>query len=750
MKVVKKIRSKIVVMAIAANFVFSPLSLAADIAQLSGKHFDQNRALVDSVMQDRNYVVEVDRIGNIKQVVDAGAKGSGKEAKQPIVSASSVEKPSPPLTFSSVDLPVNYQGQGAIDFIGADLPKIAENYGLTPDKLKELLLTDSTIRIDSNKHIFYIDDSAEELGHSDVVVTAAGATAKSATASSPELPIGLNPGTINGFKLHSKPGASKTIYLDFDGHTASNTAWSASTIVAPAYDLDGNPDVFTDNELSNIISIWSRVAEDYIPFDVDITTEAPSEDALLRTGTSDNNYGTRVVITKTGTVSCNCGGVAYLGVVAQVNNTVYQPAWVFQQSLANNEKYIAEAISHEAGHTLGLAHDGQKVGSTVNGYYTGHGAGVTGWAPIMGVGYYKNVTQWSKGAYPGANNKQDDLSVLASNGFVARMDDVGNTFATASSLSNADSGTAATILTSGVIESADDIDMYRIDTTGGLLNFTVKPTSTGPNLDIKLSLFKANGATVSVNAPDTDLSAMIRAIVPAGTYFLSVKGSAHAASGSDYGYPTYGSLGQYQITGGYTTSGIPAAPTAVLTASKLTGPASLTVNFSGKSSIGSGNIIGYQWSFGDGAYSSNPAPTYTYKKAGTYTATLTVTNEFLITHTQSVEIIVTPPPPVTFFTSSLRLSVLKRGSAVSATAFVTVVDEKRRPVPNAVVTGTWSGSFSGETSIKTGSSGIARPISTQITAVSGGSATFTVTGVEALGYVYNPDLNAKSVMTVAW
>ena len=736
-------------MAIATNFVFSPLSLAVDIAQLSGKHFDQNRALVDSVMQDRNYVVEVDRIGNIKKVVDAGAKGSGKEAQQPIISASSVEKPSPPLTFSSVELPVNYQGQSAIDFIGTDLPKIAANYGLTPDKLKDLLLTDSTIRIDSNKHIFYVDDSAEEQSHSDVVV-AAGAIAKGATANSPELPIGLTLGTTNAFKLHSKSGASKTIYLDFDGHTASHTAWSASTIVAPAYDLDGNPDVFTDSELSNIISIWSRVAEDYIPFDVDITTEAPVEDALLRASTSDNAYGTRVVITKTGTVGCNCGGVAYLGVVSQVNNTLYQPAWVFQQSLGNNEKYIAEAIAHEAGHTLGLAHDGQKVGSTVNGYYSGHGTGVTGWAPIMGVGYYKNITQWSKGAYLGANNKQDDLSVLASNGFVARMDDVGNTFATASSLSNADLGTAATILTSGVIESANDIDMYRIDTAGGLLNFTVKPTSTGPNLDIKLTLFKANGATVSTNAPEADLSATISATVPAGTYFLSVKGSAHAATGSDYGYPTYGSLGQYQITGGYTTSGIPAAPIAVLTASKLTGPASLSVNFSGKSSIGNGNIIGYQWSFGDGAYSTNPAPTYTYKKAGTYTATLTVTNEFLITHTQSVEIIVTPPPPVTFYASSLRLNVIKRGSVVSATAFVTVVDEKRRPVPNALVTGTWSGSFSGETSIKTAASGIAQHASAPITAISGGSATFTVTGVEALGYVYNSDRNAKSVMTVAW
>ncbi len=55
------------------------------------------------------------------------------------------------------------------------------------------------------------------------------------------------------------------------------------------------------------------------------------------------------------------------------------------QSIGNgNEKYTAEAISHEVGHTLGLSHDGRITPS--EGYYAGHGSGDTGWAPIMGVG----------------------------------------------------------------------------------------------------------------------------------------------------------------------------------------------------------------------------------------------------------------------------------------------------------------------------------------------------------------------------
>ena len=66
----------------------------------------------------------------------------------------------------------------------------------------------------------------------------------------------------------------------------------------------------------------------------------------------------------------------------------YKPALVFYDKLGpGNEKYIAEAISHEAGHNMGLSHDGNAT----TGYYSGQGSGATGWAPIMGVGYYQSL-----------------------------------------------------------------------------------------------------------------------------------------------------------------------------------------------------------------------------------------------------------------------------------------------------------------------------------------------------------------------
>ncbi|MGY6274275.1 PKD domain-containing protein [Methylomonas sp. MgM2] len=645
-------------------------------------------------------------------------------------------------------MPKNYQGQDAIDYIGADLPKVAANYGLTPEKLKDLLLNDATVRIDSNRQLFYIDvDVRDQGGRQEATVESDSASG--ATASNASIPIATTAQLADAFKLHSNPGASKTIYLNFVGYTGSGTAWSSGTISSAPYDLNGNPSNYDDNERRNIISIWNRVAEDYSAFDVDVTTEPPTQAALIRSSVADAAYGTQVVIAKSDLFNCGCGGVAYVGVVSMVNNTYYQPAWVFQQSLANNEKYIAEAISHEAGHTLGLFHDG----NTSSAYYTGHGTGVTSWAPIMGAGYYANVTQWSKGEYPNANNKQDDIAVMASNGIAAKTDDVGNTMTTASSLTNIGSGGTATVQTFGVIETSSDVDMFMFDSAGGTVNLTASPVATGPNLDAKLTLYNSAGAVIASSAPSTSLSAAINQALPAGTYFLAISNSGRAASGSDYGYSNYGSLGQYQITGSYeTTSDTDAlAPVAVLTASTTSGPAALTVNFSANNSVGNGNIVAYQWVFGDGSSSAESNPVHTYTTVGTYTAKLTVTNEYMLSGSQTVQIVVTAPPTkATLSAGSASIRVVKRRTSVSATMTIKVVDANGKAIPNAVVTGTWSGAFNGTVSSKTNKYGIVAQSATTKTTAKGGSGTYTLSNIALPGYTYDPTKNVKSVFTIVW
>src|SRR3954451_6141114 len=76
-------------------------------------------------------------------------------------------------------------------------------------------------------------------------------------------------------QLSSRPGAADTVYLDFDGHFESS--WGTfSNVTSPAYDRDGDPTTFSATELSSINEIWTRVAEDFAPFNINVTTVEPA------------------------------------------------------------------------------------------------------------------------------------------------------------------------------------------------------------------------------------------------------------------------------------------------------------------------------------------------------------------------------------------------------------------------------------------------------------------------------------------
>lgn len=124
----------------------------------------------------------------------------------------------------------------------------------------------------------------------------------------------------DAFKLHSNPGASRILFLDFDGHDLTNTAWSKGTrLVAPPCDWDGNPLSFSDAEKGYIKKIHYRVSEDFAPFDVDVTTELQNEDQITRSSQRDKYYGNRILIAPGIASLCNkqCGGVSYVGIYAR-------------------------------------------------------------------------------------------------------------------------------------------------------------------------------------------------------------------------------------------------------------------------------------------------------------------------------------------------------------------------------------------------------------------------------------------------
>ena len=347
------------------------------------------------------------------------------------------------------------------------------------------------------------------------------------------------------FHLHSNLGANHTIYLDFDGHLTTNTYWNSSfnggqDILTPAFDLDGDVSSFSDSELERIQAIWLRVVEDFAPFDVDVTTEAPALDELINSGSGDDAWGIRVVIG--GSASDwygSAGGVAYTNSFTWSSDT---PTFVFENNMSNgHEKYTAEGISHEVGHTLGLSHDGDS--STT--YYQGHGSGETGWAPLMGVGYYENLSQWSQGEYLDANNTQDDLAIITgNNGFGYRIDDYGDTNAQADLLTM--SGSVVDL--AGIIETNDDVDVFSFTTDGGLVDLAIDGAARGQNLDVMASLYDSVGTLIVSSNPSSYLDASISTSLVAGEYYLHVTGVGYGDP-QGIGYSDYGSLGQYFVSG---------------------------------------------------------------------------------------------------------------------------------------------------------------------------------------------------------
>jgi hypothetical protein len=390
----------------------------------------------------------------------------------------------------------------------------------------------------------------------------AGTIATGTVSGGSASPLGSSVDLGRTFFLHSNPTATKTIYLDFNGHTTTGTSWNVQSgraaINTSAFDFDGNVNVFSNAELERIQFIWQRVAEDFAPFGVNVTTQDPGADALTNTGGRDNQWGVRAAIGGSygDWYSSAAGGVAYLNGFGSAR---CGPAFVFSKSLGGgNEKYTAEAISHEVGHTLGLLHDGTSSAS----YFQGQGTGATGWASIMGSGYYKNVTQWSQGEYNGANNKQDDVAQISStvNGAGYRADDFGNSAATAKLLSG------NSLNQFGIIETRGDTDWFRFSTGTGNVSLSINNAcqawindgfgnytnsllaGRSPNLDIAATLYGADGTLIASSNPLDKLTASFNLNLNAGTYFLKVDGVGFGNPLSN-GYSDYGSLGQYLLTG---------------------------------------------------------------------------------------------------------------------------------------------------------------------------------------------------------
>ena len=340
--------------------------------------------------------------------------------------------------------------------------------------------------------------------------------------------------TIAAPTLNSYPTATATIYLDFDGHSVNSSMWNYGTPFVCA------PSAMTD---AQVTEAFNRVSEDFRPFNINVTTD------LAKFLAAPLDQRIRVVVTPTSAWYPSVAGIAYVTSFTWGDDT---PCFVFSDRLANDAKRVAEGISHETGHTLGLYHQSSYTTSCTltSSYHTGIGTGQISWGPIMGNVASRNMTQWNYGPTPnGCNFKQDNLNIITtSNGFDYRPDDYGDIYST-SGVVNVASGSFSKV---GVITTTADRDIFRIDLNQmGSLKLNAEPYSvgasySGANLDIKLELQDAKGNTIKVYDYNDSVHAKLDTTLAAGTYYVIVDGTSNVNSANDYG-----SLGSYTISGTY-------------------------------------------------------------------------------------------------------------------------------------------------------------------------------------------------------
>jgi len=314
------------------------------------------------------------------------------------------------------------------------------------------------------------------------------------------------------------PTLANVILLDFNGEYVANTMWNVNgPITCAAANLTAEEADF----------ILQRVITDFTPFNITVTTDEAVYNA------ANPSKRMRVVVTESWEWYGQAGGVSYINSFTWGSNT---PCFVFSSLLAYNVKMIAEACSHEAGHTIGLRHQSlyDQNGSKIDEYNWGQGSGEIGWAPIMGASYNENLSLWHYGPNSiSATTMQDDLAKIAAVvGFV--NDEYANTSASATALSSSKTG---------LINTSTDVDFFSVNISStktiSLIPANVGPNNDGSNLDLVLKIYNSQGTLLSTINDPLILNAGVT--LSAGSYYVS-------ASTTDNQFTTrYGMLSKYTI-----------------------------------------------------------------------------------------------------------------------------------------------------------------------------------------------------------
>lgn len=457
--------------------------------------------------------------------------------------------------------------------------------------------------------------------------------------------------------LQSFSGAPSVVYLDFDGHSTTGTAWNplyGPLIQSPAASLSPQ----------KIEKVWQSISELYRPFTVNVTTNVGVFNQAPPT------KRTRIVFTSNTFYPSQVGGLAFRDSFIWESDT---PGFVFVENLGFYPSYIAQAAGHEIGHTLGLVHDGRGSYGTAQyqEYYGGH----NDWVPLMGSAFDKRIVQFSRGEYAGATNVfwngstyvpgalQDDIALITSKeGVKIRADDAGNSF-----------GSAAPLIVQGnalvkdhIIASSSDVDTFYFDVAAPITLWgSIKSASWGfGQLRLQGHLLSSAGTVIAATESLTPFDAAFSPLqLAAGRYFLEVRGVGVGNPSID-GFSNYGSEGSAAIS--LSTEVVP-TPTATSTATPtITETPSPTPTHTATATT---TTIATNTPNPTPTNTATPSPTSTVTASTTATSTPTSTPTATATATSTPSptptstIVQTATPTSTPTTSSSDIQIIDDGDA---------------------------------------------------------------------------------------
>lgn len=181
--------------------------------------------------------------------------------------------------------------------------------------------------------------------------------------------------------LESNKNASNVIYLDFS--TMGIDSYSASV---------------SFQEAQYIQEIWQRVAEDFAPFDVNVTTNAGiAANYSVQIGSTLTTDVRSASLRQSDPNNLTIDGTGRSFIGPTFTETAYKTSFT---------KYGGELASYGAGRKI-ITNDGWWNTDS----YTGSGK----WGPIMGIpnSVANQYTQWSYGEYIGSStSRKDELKIL--------------------------------------------------------------------------------------------------------------------------------------------------------------------------------------------------------------------------------------------------------------------------------------------------------------------------------------------------